>query len=407
MRIIIGGIFIMSGLVKAIDLWGVVYKIEEYFSVWGVSAPRSLVEMLSLGLATAEFLLGLMLLVGAYRRTVVWGLLAMMAFMLPLTVYIYLYSPVSDCGCFGDFIHLSNGATLVKNILIVIPLIYLLRDNKRVTGLYHPYIQWIVGVIAACYVVFVGMYGLIVQPMVDFRSFPPGSMLSGDENQDMDAEPVFEFVYERNGHQKTFSMSELPDSTWTFVSRNLVSGAVMAENDLTELYITDDGEDVTDDVIATSGEQILITLPLYERADVSYTYIINELEDVMNDRNGSLIEIASVTGDELDEWRDLSMASYPIYFGESVMLKELARGVMAAVYIKDGRIIWKRTLGSINSSMLENPDEDGDILESFEPLGPQALGMLSIGGVALLFVVWLIGAVPSMQKHFNKKPKQI
>lgn len=404
LRILIGGVFVMSGIVKAIDIWGLIYKIEEYFHVWGISVPRSLVEISALGLSLAEFLLGLMLLVGAYSRTVVWGLLAMMAFMLPLTAYIYMYSPVSDCGCFGDFLILSNGATFVKNIVIVLLLIYLLRNNSRVKGIFHPYIQWMVGVIGAFYLIFIGLYGLIIQPMVDFRSFPPGSELLSEESAGEESE--FEFIYERDGVTRAFAVDELPDSTWTFVSRKLISGVDDTRNNLTELYITDNGEDVTEEVIATEGEQILIILPSYDRADVSYTYIINELEDIINSRDGSLIELASLSGDNLEEWRDLSMATYPIYYGEPMMLKELARGVMAAVYLKDGKIVWKRTLGSINSYMLEQPDDSVDVLASFEPWGRREFVALSICAVALMFLVWLVGKIPSMKRHFNKKSKQ-
>lgn len=404
LRILIGGVFVMSGLVKAIDIWGLIYKIEEYFQVWGISVPRSLVEMAALGLSLVEFLLGLMLLVGAYSRTVIWGLLAMIAFMLPLTAYIYVYSPVSDCGCFGDFLILSNGATFVKNIIIVLLLIYLLRNNCRVKGLYHPYIQWMVAVIGACYLIFVGLYGLIVQPMVDFRSFPPGSELLSEEPESEESE--FEFIYERDGVARAFTVDELPDSTWTFVSRKLINGVDDSRKNLTELYITDNGEDVTEDVIATEGEQILIVLPSYDRADVSYTYIINELEDIINSRDGSLIELASLSGDNLEEWRDLSMATYPIYFGEPVMLKELARGVMAAVYLKDGKIVWKRTLGSINSYMLEQTDDTADVLASFEPWDDREFGVLSLCVIALMFIVWVVGEIPSMKRHFNKKSKQ-
>ena len=120
LRIVVGGVFIMSGLVKDIDLWGFVYKIEEYLTAWGIRQPRSMVVMAALGISGAEFILGAMLATGSYKRTAVWGLLAMMAVMLPLTLYIYIFSPVSDCGCFGDFWKLSNGATFLKNIIILL-----------------------------------------------------------------------------------------------------------------------------------------------------------------------------------------------------------------------------------------------------------------------------------------------
>lgn len=114
LRLLTGGVFVMSGFVKAIDLWGFVYKTSEYFMVWDMPQPHSLYVMIALSLSMAEFMIGCMLVIGAYRRLTVWALAAMMAGLLPLTVYIYFKSPVADCGCFGDFWILSNGATLFK-----------------------------------------------------------------------------------------------------------------------------------------------------------------------------------------------------------------------------------------------------------------------------------------------------
>lgn len=392
LRIVVGLVFLGSGLVKCIDLWGFVYKIEEYLAVWNVPQPRSLVEMTALTICCAEFAGGVMLMLGAYRRVAVWGLTAMMTVMLPLTAYIYIYSPVSDCGCFGDFIVLSNGATFLKNILIMAALVYLLRTNHKVKGLIHPYLQWI-GATACClFMAFVGIYGLMVQPMVDFRSFAPGTMLLSEDETDEDSVD-FEFLYEKNGEFRTFGMDNLPDSTWTFVERKIVGGSGDTYENRTEFRILDDGEDVTEEAVATDGEQIIIVMPQYERADVSYTYIINELQKYVTSRGGNLIEAASIGRSDLPRWRDLSMADYPIYQGESVMLKELARGVMAAVYTVDGRIVWKRTLGSIDTDLIDGTTPvDGNALDLLLPLGGDALGVTS----ALLAVVLLCLILPTI-----------
>ena len=118
LRILIGATFIMSGFVKGIDPWGSVIKISEYFTVWGWDVPRSLVTCAAFALGAYEFVWGFMVLLGCYRRAAVWLLSAMMAVMLPLTLYIALYSPVDDCGFFGDFLLCSNTATFDNNIFI-------------------------------------------------------------------------------------------------------------------------------------------------------------------------------------------------------------------------------------------------------------------------------------------------
>lgn len=403
LRVVIGALFVVSGVVKAIDLWGFVYKIEEYLTVWDFMQPRSLVEMTAIGVSGAEFVLGAMLMVGAYRRSAVWGLLAMMCVMLPLTAYVYLYDPVSDCGCFGDFITLSNGATFIKNIIITAALIYLAADNRKVQGLYHPYMQWVVAALCCGYLLFVGLYGLMVQPMIDFRSFPSGSSLWGDTGgRDME-DVVFEFIYEKDGERRTFTAENLPDSTWTFIDRTQSGGAPVTEWS-TEFYLTDGGEDVTGELADETGDRLIIVLPQYSRADVSYTFVINELQQYVESLGGDLIEVAAIDSSDIDAWRDLSMAAYPIYQGESTMLKELARGVMAAVYLKDGRIEWKRSLGSIDADLLEKYPAGGDInaLDLYKTLDAHSFAVASGLLVAMLAALFLIGRTPSMLKWVRK-----
>lgn len=114
LRVLTGSVFIMSGLVKGIDLWGFIFKIEDYLAVWGLSQPRSLVLMAALLISGYEFVFGCMLAAGCYKRVAVWALTAMMGVMLPLTAYIAIANPVSDCGCFGDFWVISNTWTFIK-----------------------------------------------------------------------------------------------------------------------------------------------------------------------------------------------------------------------------------------------------------------------------------------------------
>ena len=399
LRLLIGGVFVMSGFVKAIDLWGFVYKTSEYFMVWDIPQPHSLYVMIALSLSMAEFMIGCMLVIGAYRRLTVWAFAAMMAGLLPLTVYIYFKSPVADCGCFGDFWILSNGATLFKNILLTLGCVYLLFFNKKVKGLFSFGIQWIPALGCFVYLLAVSLYGYNVQPLIDFRSFPVGSDILVSES---DREPVvFEFVYEKDGKRQSFSEDNLPDSTWTFVDRNLVSGSL---SDATELVIYDYDDDVTSEVIDTVGEQLLIILPDYSEANVSYTYTVNEFQEYIEAHGGSLIEIAAIPDDgQLEEWTDLSMATYPIYRAESTVLKELARGVMAAVYIKEGKIVWKRSLSSIDNEVFERAGRgEVDLLESLVYDGGRILRMMTLMLLGWLLMAFVIDTVISRLK---KRPK--
>ena len=164
---------------------------------------------------------------------------------------IWAANPVSDCGCFGDFVKLPNGATFWKNVVITIGLILLLPRNPKVKGVYHAYTQWLAAVASSLYVLAVALYGLNIQPLVDFRSFPVGSRIVADTDDQDDSE--YEFIYAKNGNEQTFTLDNLPDSTWSFVNRRQIGGE-KERSDATELNIYDEnGDNVTQEAIATEG----------------------------------------------------------------------------------------------------------------------------------------------------------
>ncbi len=284
LRLLVGATFIVSGLSKTIDLWGFIYKIEEYLRVWGMMQPRSLVLMAAMCISGGEFLLGMMTLVGAYRRSAPLLLLVMMAVMLPLTAWIMMANPVKDCGCFGDFWVMSNTVTCVKNLIITLAIILLLMLNRNVRGLYGPYIQWLPAFLTVLYAIVVGQWGYNVQPLIDFRSFPVGSSLrpsadSSEQEEEEDMAVKFRWIYERNGERRAFSDEELGevDDSWTFVERELESGDAGTDNS-TQFIVREDGLDVTEEIIPAEGREVIVVVPEGQRLDVSYTYALNEIQ---------------------------------------------------------------------------------------------------------------------------------
>lgn len=399
LRILVGATFVMSGLVKSIDVWGFVYKLSEYFTTWNIPQPNSLYLIMAIMVASAEFILGALLMLGCMKRVSAWLLTAMMAFMLPLTLYIWIASPVADCGCFGDFWVISNGATFFKNVLLTVALIYLSVYNRKVGGVFRPYVQWLVIIGLFIYIIAVALIGYIIQPLADFRPYPVGSeLVSGAEDSD---DAAIEFVYEKDGRRETFSEDNLPDSTWTFVER------VEPEKQSAEksIAIYDEDVDVTEDVISTDEPQIVVLLPDMDRTNVSFTYVVNELQRAVDRRGGSLIEIAGATDDELNQWRDLSMATYPIYSADPLSIKEIARGDMSAVYLEGGKIKWKRSLSSIDTEALNELPRGTDAIDYLYFDGTRYLRVLSLLLVGWLAVTFLLDRlVASLRiRRFRKR----
>lgn len=365
LRVLLGSLFVMSGLVKGIDLWGFIFKIEEYLAVWGVSEPRSVVMMGALLISGYEFVFGALLATGCYKRVAVWTLTAMMAGMLPLSAYIAVADPVSDCGCFGDFWVISNTWTFIKNILITAGLLFLLLFNHRLkSGMFKPAIQWIVGAWVSLYFLIVALYGYNVQPMADFRPYPVGARLFPYEE-----EAEMSFIYERDGEQREFTIDNLPDSTWTFVDRvEKLSKEEDTSGNGADLVIYDrDGEEVTSEAITGAGTELLLIIPEPRRIDISYTYFLNELKQWADTSDVRMACLIAADRPGIDYWKDVSMAAYEVYSAEDTKLKELARGTMSLVELEDGRVAAKYTLSSIDGDLIDGGPRGVALLDRMAP----------------------------------------
>ena len=153
-RLVVGGTFVFSGFVKALDPYGTAYKFEDYFSAFHLEFLSSFTTLFAVALAVVEFLLGVHLLFGSYRKSTPRLVFLFLCVMTPLTLYLAIANPISDCGCFGDAVHLSNWATFFKNVVLLGLTVFLLYTNKRLRGLYNKEVQWLTGLYSLVFVLF-------------------------------------------------------------------------------------------------------------------------------------------------------------------------------------------------------------------------------------------------------------
>ena len=343
-RLIVGVVFILSGLAKSIDLWGTIYKIQDYAAVWHWDIPFGLVMFGAATLALGEFMLGAFCFLGCCRRVVPYTLAAIMAVMLPFTLYIWIKNPVADCGCFGDMIVLSNGATFLKNVVLTALIVPLVMWNRLLIPYIHKGLQWVAGAVFWVFIVVIAIRGYNVQPIADFRSFPVGTNLAAlaEEGDNVD----YEFVYKApDGREETFTIDALPDSTWTFVERRVLSGSEQTKDGF---YIFDsEGENVAAEAIPASGDALIVTVPDIEDVTPSHTYQINELYRYLNPKGIPLVVLLPAAA-FLPFWEDLAMPDYPVYVADVLQLKELVRGHIGVVWLSDGVILNKTSLGSLH-----------------------------------------------------------
>lgn len=247
-RIIFSTVFICAGMLKLIDPVGTGLIIKEYFTILHISCPTLPAVCLGTGLATLEFTIGICVLIGLKMRAFSTAALCLTLIFSAITLYLALYDPISDCGCFGQAIHLTNWQTFFKNVIILALIIIIFTGRKKATVIASDRLQWVFVALFAALGLTVSICSYIYLPQIDFTAYNVGADLSGRETKSI---PEYEtvFTYEKDGLREEFTLDNLPDSTWIFIESVTTGGT---------------GSDSTPDLQLPDTEGKLFTVSIYE-----------------------------------------------------------------------------------------------------------------------------------------------
>ncbi len=229
-RILVGSLFIFSGLVKAIDPLGLAYKMQEFFEVWGNEGMmKSLMNWLngqalwfSLLMITLEVVLGVALLLGFKTKPVSWLLLMLMIFFTFLTSYVLFSGKIRACGCFGDCIPLTPSQTFTKDIILLLLVLLILFNKKYIKPIFPKGITLFLVLFSLLAVSVLQWYVLRHLPLKDCLPYKKGNDLLKLREMPADAIPdkyEYSFSYQKNGEKREFNNGNLPDSSWQYVDR--------------------------------------------------------------------------------------------------------------------------------------------------------------------------------------------
>ncbi len=271
-RILVGALFIFSGLVKAIDPLGLAYKMQEFFEVWAAEGYfKSLMGWLnnyalgfSIFMITLEVVLGVALLMGWQKKLTSWLLFLLTLFFTFLTAYVLFSGKIRACGCFGDCIPLTPIQTFTKDIVLTALIILILAQQKYIQPLFKNTIATAIVLLALIAVLFLQFYVLKHLPLKDCLPYKPGNNILELRKMPKDAVQdkfSYSFVYEKGGTKKDFDVAALPDSNWTFVERKQVliqkgKNNVPLINDFS--FTTASGNDTTEAILSQPGEYYLL-----------------------------------------------------------------------------------------------------------------------------------------------------
>ena len=347
-RFVLAATFIFSGYVKAIDPLGTLYKLKDYAAAMSLNGllPDWVLVGVAIALGALEFALGVFMLFAVRRHVVSRITLAFMAAMTVLTLWIFVADPVKDCGCFGDALKLTNGETLLKNIVLIACAALVAWRPVDMARFISRSNQWIVRYYTVAYIVITSIYCLYTLPIFDFRPYRVGTNIKqGMEIPEGAEQPEFEstFLLRKNGETREFTLDNYPDSTWEYVDTRTVQTKKGYEPPIHDFALTscDTGEDITEQVLTKKGYTFLLVSPRLAVADDSNFGDIDQIYEYAEENGADFYCVTASANDEIERWRDLTGAEYQFCNADETTLKTMIRSNPGLMLLKDGTIIGK------------------------------------------------------------------
>lgn len=343
-RIIVGVLFIISGFVKAVDPIGLSFKLEEYFSPGVLNIP--FLMDVSLPLATFfsifEIVLGVLLLLGLFRKFTTYALLVTILFFTFLTFYSAYFNKVTDCGCFGDALKLEPWTSFYKDVVLTVLIVILVIGNRYIQPLFIQPLNIALVTIATIASIIISYIGINHLPMIDFRAYAVGKdLVHGMKSAE-------ELGFQPTTYKTLFTLKNKLDGATImvddkkYISQKLYQDVSVWEMDVDktknvidqkgyeapihDFYFDCNGEDKTSYYLS-HPKVILIVVPFAERITAAQSTRINS---ITNEGRAKGFEVVVVSNNPLKE------VTSPICFMDQTTMKTIIRSNPGVVLISNG-----------------------------------------------------------------------
>ena len=346
--------FLFSGFVKAVDPLGTVYKIQDYLHEgfggvfqWAIPAAG----VAAVCLIALEWLLGIAMLLNVRTQWTSWITLLFYCIMTPLTLYIAIANPVSDCGCFGDALVITNWQTFWKNIILLLLSICLVICRKAIPELFSWWMEIIITLAALGSVAGIMGYSYTHLPQIDFRPYKVGNhiptLMEIPDDAEVDQYEIT-LIYAKDGKEQTFTLENYPkgDPEWTFVDQKSVlikKGYVPPIHDF-EIE-TLEGDYITQDILESEDPIALVVMYDLTKTDTTQLeklmHMIHEYPRVYFLTASGEEEIFAFA-EELGWDEETTYSTF--CFTDPITLKTIVRANPGVIVVQNGTIIDKYNL---------------------------------------------------------------
>jgi uncharacterized membrane protein YphA (DoxX/SURF4 family) len=354
----IGSYFVFSGVVKAIDPVGTGIKMEEYFEifheyfsflnpVWSLFEPVA-VEF-SIFMILLEIVLGFFLIMGALKGLTLSLFLLIIVFFTFLTGFSHITGKVTDCGCFGDFIKLTPFQSFIKDIVLLLIFLPLLKFKKDLTSLFPEKPRFLTLLILTLLSITFTMRNVYYEPIVDFRAYQVGVNIPQCLSLPEDAKPyIYEnvFVYKNkaSGEISEFSIESLPSDfeNWDFVDRKDKLVQKGDDPKCKDFAIADaNGTDVASSYMEEPSPLLVLILPDLKKTNREG---LSKMAEVFKDAQKAGYYTIALTGSSIADVQAV-LSDYDfnidVFNTDATPLKTIMRSNPGLLILKEGTVLAK------------------------------------------------------------------
>lgn len=361
-RHLTGALYVFAGFVKLVDPVGAQIKLKDYFEAFGLDFLVPIAMLVGVLAALLEFFLGWALILNLFKKISVSVVFGLSAFFTVLTLFLALNNPVSDCGCFGDALKLTNWETFYKNVVLMAFVTFIFVNRNAYNRFHSLKKQWYYSVLVVILGAAIAHMSYYHLPLIDFRPFAVGNHIPTLMQVPAGA-PADEyktvFYYSKNNETKQFSEENYPwqDSTWTFVEMTSELIKKGYEPPIHDFVIDELGRgNITNELLNNKGEEyLLVASKLEEIKNKDYDRIFRVAEWL--DRHDRVLTVITASSDDaLKKFQNKMGIPMVLAKADETMLKTIIRSKPGLVVLKDGVIIEKYAIRDFPQEQeLKNP----------------------------------------------------
>lgn len=342
----VGVVFIFSGLIKLNDPVGTAIKLEEYFEVFATDFGsfflifKDISRTLSIILSSAEVILGVALLLRYQLRWTLRLLLALCIFFAFLTFYSAFFNKVTDCGCFGDFIKLKPWTSFIKDIVLLVAIVVMLRTHERWLKPFsrRPLIGTVLVTTAAGIAVGIGVWALGHLPIFDPLPYKKGNDIGLLMKPQEPAR--YQYTFTKADGTEVQSETWLSDAAYKYKAMEVLNPE-KSQPKITDFRVWNDVGDYTSQML--TGTKLILVIQSLDKLDRDRMPQIAELmqQAAASSKRIEPVILTAAPQREFELFRKEKSLTAPYYFADATVLKMMIRSNPGLLLWKDGRVVDK------------------------------------------------------------------